>query len=277
MRLFRRQSRKNPDLEERIEHLRTTLQSQPWPSTPHRPPEPAQVPEPTHEQASEPPPEEPPRSPDPGPTAVDTGPEPPRAAGPPPAPPSPPAPRPRPSSVTSRAPEPFAVPSFSQKGAQKTMEPVRREHLPYPDLAESAAPSPADPAAGGTRIDSRSHFNGTLRSESDIYVEGTVEGEVECAGTLYVEESATVSANVHARSAVIAGHASGDFACEERLIIKATGELRGKAQAPALIVEEGAFFEGEFKMAGGNAGSSPFGSWERSEASPAFSQGKEEV
>ncbi len=276
MRLFRRQPRKNPDLEERIEHLRTTLQSQPWPSTVHRPPDPMQVPEPTHEQASEPPAEEPPRQPDPGPTA-DTGPETSTAAGPPPAPPPQVHTPPSSSGFTSRASEQFAVPSFSQKGAQKTMEPVRREHLPYPDLAESAAPSPADAVAGGTRIDSRSHFNGTLRSESDIYVEGTVEGEVECAGTLYVEESATVSATVHARSAVIAGHASGDFACEERLIIKATGELRGKAKAPALIVEEGAFFEGEFKMAGGNAGSSPFGSWERSETSPAFSQGKEEV
>lgn len=160
------------------------------------------------------------------------------------------------------------------------MNPVPRERLPYPDLPmqnperpispdrpmnpeRGPERGPARPYQGGgpvarTVIDKDSHFNGNFRSDSDLLIEGNFEGEIDCKGTVIVAEGASISATVRSRNAVVAGSANGDITCDERLTIQATGELRGKAQAATLIVEEGAFFEGEFKM--GSGGFSTMGS-----------------
>lgn len=152
------------------------------------------------------------------------------------------------------------------------MNPVPRERLPYPDLpmqqsdrdradrdradrdrADRDRPvrSQQQPQAPRTVISREANFNGNFRSDTDFLVEGTFEGEIDCKGTVIVAEGANLSATVRARNAVIAGAANGDISCDERLTIQASGEVRGKAQAATLVVEEGAFFEGEFKMGAG--------------------------
>jgi cytoskeletal protein CcmA (bactofilin family) len=160
------------------------------------------------------------------------------------------------------------------------MNPVPRERLPYPDLPTQAPDRPSDrpdrsersinrggqaqQAAPRTVISRESNFNGNFRSDSDLLIEGTFEGEIDCKGTVIIAEGANVSATVRARNSMIAGSANGEFTCDERLTIQATGEMRGKAQAATLVVEEGAFFEGEFKMGAGGftSISSNFSSWQ---------------
>jgi cytoskeletal protein CcmA (bactofilin family) len=131
-------------------------------------------------------------------------------------------------------------------------------------------------------IDAQSHFNGNYRSDSDLIIEGTFEGEIECNGTVTIAENATMSATVRARNVVVGGSANGEITCDERFTILATGEMRGKAQAATLVVEEGAFFEGEFRM--GNsysaAMSSSYSGWESArkapEATPEYSMSVDE-
>lgn len=115
-----------------------------------------------------------------------------------------------------------------------------------------------------TVIDRDSQFDGNFRSDSDLLIEGTFEGEIDCKGTVIVAEGANVSATVRARNVVVAGSANGEVSCDERMTIQATGEVRGKAQAATLVVEEGAFFEGEFKMGAGgfSAIGSNFSNWQ---------------
>ncbi len=150
------------------------------------------------------------------------------------------------------------------------MSSIPRENLPYPDLPVQERSRTADayaaPASGATVIDRQAHFTGNYKSDADLRVEGVFEGEIDCNGTVTVAEDANLSATVRARNLIIAGNASGDITCEEKLILKSTGELRGKAQAATLVVEEGAFFEGEFKMGSGGFGSlgSSFSGWESS-------------
>ncbi len=151
------------------------------------------------------------------------------------------------------------------------MSPVPRERLPYPDLPsqrqERAPGRAAQPAGGAPQravVDRQSQFDGTYRSEGDLLIEGTFEGQIDCKGTVIVAEGANVSATIQARNVVIAGSANGEFSCDERFTIQGTGEMRGKAQAATLVVEEGAFFEGEFKMGAGGFGSvgGNFSSWQ---------------
>jgi cytoskeletal protein CcmA (bactofilin family) len=130
---------------------------------------------------------------------------------------------------------------------------------------ESYAGDMGQTMGGGlvTVIDRQSYFNGTYRSDSDLRIEGMFEGEIECKGTVTIAPAATLSATVKARNVVVAGSANGDFTCDESFTIRSTGEMRGKAQAATLIVEEGALFEGEFKMVDSGLSSldSGLGSW----------------
>lgn len=144
------------------------------------------------------------------------------------------------------------------------MSNIARENLPYPDLPVQDSGRQARPTGQATVIDAQSHFTGNYRSDSDLIIEGNFEGEIECNGTVTVAENATLSATVKARNVIVAGSANGEITCDERFTVRATGEMRGKAQAATLVVEEGAFFEGEFRMGGGysNAMSSSYGGWE---------------
>jgi cytoskeletal protein CcmA (bactofilin family) len=226
-----------------------------------------------------------PRLPEPGPRSQEPGPH-------------MPEPAPRIPDVASRMAEPAPAQRFdppyqrserpsapsqgkwNPEGERRPMNPVPRERLPYPDLPTQAPERPSDrpdrsdrsitrggqpqQAAPRTVISRESNFNGNFRSDSDLLIEGTFEGEIDCKGTVIIAEGANVSATVRARNSMIAGSANGEFTCEERLTIQATGEMRGKAQAATLVVEEGAFFEGEFKMGAGGftSISSNFSSWQ---------------
>jgi len=108
---------------------------------------------------------------------------------------------------------------------------------------------PAEPATSVSIIDPHSHFNGHYRTARDLRVEGSVEGEIECEGTLTVAPNAKLEAKVQARNVIIAGAASGEIVCREQFTLKPTGEMRGQVRAASLAVEEGAFFDGEFQMA----------------------------
>ncbi len=153
------------------------------------------------------------------------------------------------------------------------MSNIARENLPYPDLPVQGNSRQAKPTGQATVIDAQSHFTGNYRSDSDLIIEGHFEGEIECNATVTVAENATLSATVKARNVVIAGSANGEVTCDERFTVRATGEMRGKAQAATLVVEEGAFFEGEFRMGSSYAAttSSSYGGWESARKAPAES------
>lgn len=154
--------------------------------------------------------------------------------------------------------------------SQPAMSNIPRENLPYPDLPMQGSSRQARSTGQATVIDAQSHFTGNYRSDSDLLIEGHFEGEIECNGTVTVAENATLSATVKARNVVVAGSANGEVTCDERFTVRSTGEMRGKAQAATLVVEEGAFFEGEFRMGSSYTGSatSSYDGWESARRTP---------
>jgi cytoskeletal protein CcmA (bactofilin family) len=98
-------------------------------------------------------------------------------------------------------------------------------------------------------IGERTHFEGTLKCEGAIRLLGTVNGEIQSAGTIIVEEKARVTARLTAAQVTIAGQVDGQIYCEGRVEIRPTGRVTGEISAGALIVQEGAYFDGNSKMA----------------------------
>ena len=102
-------------------------------------------------------------------------------------------------------------------------------------------------------IDPNSTLEGTLRTDRDLRVDGAVSGTIECDGELLVAEGANVDAEVDASSIVVAGQMSGTIRCRGRLEIRSTGAVSGDVRTGALVILEGARYEGRIEMEVGDS------------------------
>jgi cytoskeletal protein CcmA (bactofilin family) len=98
-------------------------------------------------------------------------------------------------------------------------------------------------------IGEHTHFEGTLKCEGAVRLLGSVQGEIQSNGTIIVEEKAHISARLTGAQVSIAGQVDGQIYCEGRVEIRPTGRVTGEISAGALIVQEGAYFDGNSKMA----------------------------
>ena len=97
-------------------------------------------------------------------------------------------------------------------------------------------------------IDRYSNFDGTFRSSRDLRIDGEVKGTIECQGTLLVAQGANVTAKVEAENITVAGDLNGDIRCRGRLQLMPSGRVRGKVLTETLVINEGAFYEGQLEM-----------------------------
>ena len=114
--------------------------------------------------------------------------------------------------------------------------------------------SVADGADVESLIGERTSFEGTLKSDGSVRIVGSVQGEIESKNTIIVEEKARVTARLTAGHVTIAGQVDGQIYCEGRVEIRPTGHVTGEISAGALIVQEGAYFDGNSKMATPSSG-----------------------
>lgn len=95
----------------------------------------------------------------------------------------------------------------------------------------------------GTVVSGDAEFKGMLRI--DGHFTGRVRSE---KGSLIVSAGGVVDANVEVASAKINGTVNGDIVATQRIEFGRSARVRGNIQTPALIVEEGAIFEGGCRM-----------------------------
>lgn len=108
-----------------------------------------------------------------------------------------------------------------------------------------------DEATGGgatSYIDPNSAVEGTIRTNRDLRIEGRLNGKISCDGVLMVAEGAVVDAEIDAASIIVAGEMSGTVRCRGRLEIRTSGIVRGDVKTGALVILEGARYEGQIAM-----------------------------
>ena len=118
--------------------------------------------------------------------------------------------------------------------------------LPTSRLTRSAV---TDGVEVESLIGEHTSFEGTLKTEGAVRLLGSIQGEIESKSTIIVEEKAHVTARLTAAQVTISGHVDGQIYCEGRVEIRPTGRVTGEISAGALIVQEGAYFDGNSKMA----------------------------
>ena len=97
-------------------------------------------------------------------------------------------------------------------------------------------------------IDRNSSIEGTFTTSRDVRVEGIVRGKIICEGLLYIAESADIDATVEAASVTVAGKLTGEVLCRGRLQITSTGRMSATVTTDSLVIDEGAFYEGDLNM-----------------------------
>ncbi len=99
---------------------------------------------------------------------------------------------------------------------------------------------------------------GTIIADSDIRIDGQVEGDIECSGKVVIGEKGQLKGTISCQNAEIMGHVEGKVAVKQTLAMRATSNLKGEVNTQTLIVEPNAIFNGTCSM-GGKAGQSPEG------------------
>jgi cytoskeletal protein CcmA (bactofilin family) len=95
----------------------------------------------------------------------------------------------------------------------------------------------------GTTLTGEASFRGMLR------VDGGLSGRVSSAdGTLIVSTNGRVDANVEVAVAQIYGTVNGDITATKRIEMGRVAKVTGNIQTPALVIEQGAIFEGSCRM-----------------------------
>jgi cytoskeletal protein CcmA (bactofilin family) len=103
-------------------------------------------------------------------------------------------------------------------------------------------------------MDEGTEFHGELRFSDTFRIDGKLVGKVVSENTLIVGETGQVEADIDCGVVSIRGTVSGRVHGRSRIELLAGSRVQATLIAPKLVIEEGAFFQGECDM-----GSSPRG------------------
>ncbi len=118
---------------------------------------------------------------------------------------------------------------------------------PAPAPVMPSPNAPAEPVE--TTIGRESTVEGTIRSEHSVRIQGVVQGEIECKRAVYVEDGArVVSTKITAAEVTISGELEGQVFSSGRVEIRPSGRVTGEINAASLVMQEGAFFDGQLHM-----------------------------
>ena len=96
---------------------------------------------------------------------------------------------------------------------------------------------------GSTVVSGDAEFKGMLR------IDGRFTGRVRSEkGSLIVSAGGVVEANIEVASAKINGTVNGDIVATGRIELGRSARVHGNLQTPALVIEDGAVFEGNCRM-----------------------------
>ena len=89
---------------------------------------------------------------------------------------------------------------------------------------------------------------GTLAVENSLRIQGEFRGSIKARKTVTVDERATVTGDIQARTVIIHGAVAGDVTASRDVMIHATGRLHGNVKTPSFELVRGAFLNGKTEM-----------------------------
>ena len=97
-------------------------------------------------------------------------------------------------------------------------------------------------------LDRGSSFKGELEFEDTMRIDGRFNGKIHSKNELIVGESAHIEGDIHVGRVAISGTVVGKIVADQRVEIHRNGKVYSDVDTPALIIEEGAIFQGNCVM-----------------------------
>ncbi len=99
-----------------------------------------------------------------------------------------------------------------------------------------------------TTLGRETEFNGVMRFHDSLKIDGTFSGEIISSGFLYIEQGATITANIRVGSVVVGGTVHGNIEATEKLEMLSSGKVYGNIRTAKLKIADGVVFEGKCEM-----------------------------
>ena len=94
----------------------------------------------------------------------------------------------------------------------------------------------------GTKI------QGNLSSESDVRIDGTIEGNLNVKGKVIIGHTGEIIGDIACAICEISGKVKGKLSIDGSLTLKSSANFTGEMATKKLIIEPGAVFNGSCKM-----------------------------
>ena len=114
--------------------------------------------------------------------------------------------------------------------------------------SEKSAPGSATLISSGTIL------RGNVKSDTDLRIDGTIQGNVVSTAKIVVGPSGFVEGNIEGANADITGKVKGNITVKELLQLREKSNVEGNINAAKLQVDPAAVFNGKCQM-GAQAGS----------------------
>jgi cytoskeletal protein CcmA (bactofilin family) len=93
-------------------------------------------------------------------------------------------------------------------------------------------------------------FNGHLKCDGSVRIDGFCEGTLETAGNVIIGERAQVVADIIAENVSVSGAVKGKITTRGRLEILPTGRVWADIAVTSFLIDEEGFFRGKITMPG---------------------------
>lgn len=126
----------------------------------------------------------------------------------------------------------------------------KRPEEENPDFkSPSFSKSPIDQLKEKALVGPSLIVKGELTGKEDLMIQGQVEGKVDLKkNNVTVGRTGSVKANIYGKIISVEGEVEGDIYGEEKIIVRASGLVRGNMTAPRINLEDGAKFKGSIDM-----------------------------
>ena len=91
---------------------------------------------------------------------------------------------------------------------------------------------------------------GDLNAQNDMRIDGTLEGNLSCAGKLILGPKGLITGQIDCQNAVIEGSIDGIIRVKELLQVKESANITGEITTSKLLVQPGAIFNVKCSMGG---------------------------
>ncbi len=117
-----------------------------------------------------------------------------------------------------------------------------REEIMFGRKQREGAPDTIETVIGPT-----ANIVGDLKSDGGVRIGGVLEGSLETAGNLAVEEKARILGDISAHNASIAGTVKGNITAN-RVEVLSTGQVWGDISVNSFLLDDGGFIRGHVNM-----------------------------